>query len=89
MNKLVFWLTLLLLGCDKKDAPAQGPFFAKGADIGWLSEMEASGIKFYDASGKEDVCLNILKGLGMNAIGYHFIALSTLREPAVWGHSVT
>ena len=23
--------------------------FAKGADIGWLSQMEASGIKFYNA----------------------------------------
>lgn len=26
--------------------------FAKGADISWLTQMEASGAKFYDASGR-------------------------------------
>ena len=27
--------------------------FAKGADVGWLPQMEATGFKFYDADGKE------------------------------------
>jgi len=27
--------------------------FAKGADIGWLSQMEASGIKFYNSAGTQ------------------------------------
>lgn len=42
--------------------------FAKGADVSWLTEMEASGKKFYDAAGKEGDCLTILKGLGVNAV---------------------
>lgn len=68
MRKMLFYLTILLLACGKTDAPAQSPFFAKGADIGWLSEMEAAGIRFSNTAGKEDDCLNILKGLGMNTI---------------------
>ena len=68
MRKMLFYLTIILLACGKTDAPAQSPFFAKGADIGWLSEMEAAGIRFYDPTGKQDDCLNILKGLGMNTI---------------------
>lgn len=42
--------------------------FAKGADISWLTQMEASGIKFYNASGTQQDLLQILKDLGMNAI---------------------
>ena len=30
--------------------------FAKGADISWLTEMEASGKKFYNAKGSEQDC---------------------------------
>ena len=40
----------------------------KGADIGWLTELEAAGRKFYDSSGAEQDCIRILKGLGMNTI---------------------
>lgn len=42
--------------------------FAKGADISWLTEMEASGKKFYNASGAEQNLLQILKDKGMNAV---------------------
>ena len=42
--------------------------FAKGADIGWLSQMEASGIKFYNASGTQMDCIALLKSLGINSI---------------------
>jgi arabinogalactan endo-1,4-beta-galactosidase len=44
------------------------PSFVKGADIGWLSEMEAKGIRFQHANGKQDDCIRILKDLGMNTI---------------------
>ena len=27
------------------------PAFAKGADVGWLPQMEATGYKFYDSDG--------------------------------------
>lgn len=42
--------------------------FAKGADIGWLTEMEADGVKFYNAEGAETECLSLLKQSGMNAV---------------------
>lgn len=42
--------------------------FAKGADISWLTQMESSGIKFYNSSGTEQECMLILKNLGMNSI---------------------
>ncbi|MDE3214146.1 MAG: glycosyl hydrolase 53 family protein [Bacteroidota bacterium] len=53
--------------------PASGqdtshPFFAKGADVSWVTQMVASGYQFYDSAGTRQDCMQILKGLGMNAI---------------------
>ena len=50
--------------------PARGdaPPFAKGADVGWLSEMESTGVKFFDADGNPKDCLQILKDHGINSI---------------------
>jgi len=45
-----------------------GDGFAKGADVGWLSEMDAAGTKFYDKDGQPRDCLQILKDEGINAI---------------------
>ena len=42
--------------------------FAKGADVSWLSQMEASGKKFYNAKGTEQDCMTILRDLGVNSI---------------------
>lgn len=42
--------------------------FAKGADVGWLTEMEADGVKFYNAGGEATECLSLLKQSGMNAV---------------------
>jgi arabinogalactan endo-1,4-beta-galactosidase len=42
--------------------------FAKGADVGWLHQMEATGYKFYDDNGVEKDCLEILKEHGINSI---------------------
>jgi len=44
--------------------------FANGADIGWLSQMEASGKIFKDNSGVQRNCLDILKGKGINALRF-------------------
>jgi len=48
--------------------PAQAGTFAKGSDVGWLSQMEANGIKFYNSDGTQQDCLKVLQGVGMNAI---------------------
>lgn len=42
--------------------------FAKGADISWLTEMEASGKKFYNAKGSEQDCMTLLRDLGTNSV---------------------
>ena len=42
--------------------------FVKGADVGWLPQMEASGYKFYNSSGLQANCLQILKDKQINTI---------------------
>ena len=44
--------------------------FAKGADVGWLHQMEATGYKFYDDNGVEKDCLEILKEHGIDSIRF-------------------
>lgn len=40
----------------------------RGADVGWLSQMESSGKTFRDAQGKSGDLLDILRGLGVNTV---------------------
>lgn len=47
---------------------AQEPVFVKGADVGWLPQMEATGYRFYDTDGQEKDCLQLLKDRGINTI---------------------
>jgi len=42
--------------------------FVRGADIGWLEQMEATGYKFYDSTGVQKNCLQILKDKGINTV---------------------
>jgi arabinogalactan endo-1,4-beta-galactosidase len=42
--------------------------FVKGADIGWLSQMEATGYKFYNSAGVQTECMLILKDKEINTI---------------------
>lgn len=42
--------------------------FAKGADIGWLQQMEATGYKFRGDNGDVQDCFKILKDHGINTI---------------------
>ncbi len=62
-------------GCSKSaTTPVPDPVpvavrvFAKGADIGWLSQMEHDGVKFYNSNGVETDCITILKAKGINSI---------------------
>jgi len=58
---------LLALSCFAQ-AKMKSTTFAKGADVSWLPEMEASGYTFYNDKGKKEDCFKILKDHGMNAI---------------------
>ncbi len=75
--KLVFlFLSLFLFSCSKNStpdpipdpAPAPTTNLVKGADISWLSEMEAAGKRFYNSSGSEQDLFTILKNTGMNTV---------------------
>lgn len=51
----------------KKPEP-EAADFAKGADVSWLTQMEAAGKKFRDATGTEKECMALLRELGTNAV---------------------
>ncbi len=43
--------------------------FPLGADVGWLTELEAGGEKFFDSEGNQADCMRLLKEeCGVNAI---------------------
>lgn len=48
--------------------PARAAVFANGADVGWLTQMEASGVKFFNAGGTQQDLLQVLQGVGINSI---------------------
>ncbi|HEY3372169.1 MAG TPA: glycosyl hydrolase 53 family protein [Prolixibacteraceae bacterium] len=74
--------SLCLFGCNhaNSEAPVVIPpvvippvvisdnVFAKGADISWLPQMEATGYKFYNDQGQQQDCFQILKDHGINTI---------------------
>jgi arabinogalactan endo-1,4-beta-galactosidase len=72
-----FILLLSLSACSKSGTGNSTPVippvvvvdsFVKGADIGWLPQMEATGYKFYNANGVEQDCFQILKDHGINTV---------------------
>ena len=67
----IFAITLFSYSCKGNDpivVPPTPPAFAKGADVSWLTQMEANGKLFYNASGTPTECMTLLKSLGMNSI---------------------
>ncbi|RWY57490.1 glycoside hydrolase family 53 protein [Mucilaginibacter gilvus] len=66
--------TALFAGCTKDitapDFPdsALAANYAKGADVSWVSQMEAGGIKFYNSAGTQQDLFQILKDKGINSI---------------------
>lgn len=70
-NKIhvILFSLVLLTGCAAKiTAVNKNSFFAKGADISWLPQMEATGYKFYNTNGVQQDCFQILKDHGINTI---------------------
>ena len=69
----IVWM-LIPTGCKDKnpvippDTTKTDTIFAKGADVSWVTQMEAGGIKFYSAAGTQMECMGLLKSLGMNSI---------------------
>ncbi len=79
MNNLIKTLCVLavmtLSSCGQNESNSDGgqtekPAFAKGADIGWYTEMEKKGYKFYTASDTEMDCPALMKSLGFNSLRF-------------------
>ncbi len=83
MKRSILFVIIIVVtfSCSKKNVsavipgpdPAPNPIpvlpvFAKGADLSWITQMEATGIKFYNATGTEKECMLLLQSLGMNTI---------------------
>lgn len=70
----LFFLVLFACNNSKPESPVvipeevPVPVFVKGADIGWLAQMEATGYKFYNSQGQEQDCFQLLKDHGINTI---------------------
>ena len=65
MKTFLLLMSIVLISCKK---PPVTPFFAKGADVSWTTEMESNGIKFYNSNGVQQDIFQILKNLGLNSI---------------------
>jgi arabinogalactan endo-1,4-beta-galactosidase len=75
----VFAIPVILYSCSKGGGgtvpltttytpPTTSADFAKGADISWVTQMEASGVKFYNKSGQQQDLFALMKSLGFNSI---------------------
>jgi arabinogalactan endo-1,4-beta-galactosidase len=58
--------------------------FVKGGDISWLTQMESNGLKFYNSSGTEQDCMQVLKGVGMNTVR---LRVWVNPSPATWNNT--
>src|SRR5215470_5501174 len=77
-NYIAIFVTLLVgfSNCKKSGGtpagggtkPAADTFIYKGADPSWITQMEASGLKFYNTSGQAMDGLALLQSLGINSI---------------------
>lgn len=54
---LAFSLVITLFGCGRPR------HYWKGADIGWATEYESRGLKFYNRAGEERECTALMKEL--------------------------
>lgn len=65
LSRILFVMLLFISTSSNAQTPFQ---FANGADVGWLSQMDATGYKFYDTDGTPKECLSLLKDRGINTI---------------------
>ena len=65
MRKYLFIFMAFIASCTPK---AQEEPFWLGADLGWITEYESKGYKFYNNDGEERECTALMKELGLNAV---------------------
>lgn len=80
MKKIFLYALIFLttLSCSKSSVGSESTpvtpvlstadSFVKGADISWITQMEAAGIKFYNSTGTTQEGMALLKSVGINTI---------------------
>ena len=82
MMRISHWIVISVLlfagfsNCKKSSGtptgggvkPAADTFIFKGADVSWITQMESSGIKFYNSAGAAMDGMALLQTLGINSI---------------------
>lgn len=75
LSVVILLTVAVFFSCKKSGgtSPTPPPVVAdtpiyKGADVGWVTQMEASGYKFYNAAGTAMDCMQLLQSLGINSI---------------------
>lgn len=76
-GKLIFLISIILIFFLSQNVRAQ---FVKGADIGWLQQMEATGYKFYNSSDVQQDCIQILKDKGINSVRFRVFVNPTTNK---------
>jgi len=73
-KSIMMTVVLIIMGLsftcsgENQPKPTSDYHFAKGADISWVPQMEASGYKFLNDQGVQEDCFRILKDHGVNSI---------------------
>lgn len=67
MKYIIQYVMILMVAvsCSESSTTTE---FAKGADVSWLPQMEATGYDFVDENGEEADVLQLLKDRGMNSV---------------------
>ncbi len=82
MKKLMISLAAACsLACGVTEHKENVPDFSLGADISWVTEMEAGGHKFYNEAGEERDCFELMKELGLDAV-----RLRVWVDPSAYGN---
>lgn len=67
IKSVVFAVIAAVLIIAYKEENADQEFWL-GADLGWITEYESLGYKFYNNDGQEMECTALMKELGLNAV---------------------
>jgi arabinogalactan endo-1,4-beta-galactosidase len=74
---LIYLLIVIVCACKKSDSNSSvnnppptsaDTTFYKGADISWVTQMEANGVSFYNRNGIKEEAFQLMKDIGMNSI---------------------
>ncbi|MBO9658166.1 MAG: glycosyl hydrolase 53 family protein, partial [Chitinophagaceae bacterium] len=68
ITAIIIMLAFVCTRCSSTKDLSSADTFVRGADIGWLQQMEATGYRFLNDEGKPEDCLKILRDHGMNTV---------------------